>query len=463
MDGVEATALITTGEAAENGYRMVGIPDGLGAFMDGGMITLLMNHELTNTSGVVRAHGSIGAFVSRWTIDPSTMRVVAGSDFEQSPNSVHLWDAAARRYTQGTFAMSRHCSADLPVESALRFGNLGTSDRIFLNGEEFSDGRAWARIATGPNAGETWQLPRLGRLNFENVVASPQGREKTIIALTDDGNLNTAPVAADFPSEVYIYVGTKQAQGSPIERAGLTNGKLYGVRVYRDGALVNEESNEFGLGDNGTGYMAAGSFDLVELGANGDVSALTPLPFQENAIARDVYRFQRPEDSAWDPRGDAGGDLYFVTTASVTTNSRLWRLRFSDLNRPELGGTIEILLNATPGRMFDNITIDQHGRLLLQEDTGNDPRVSRIWLYGIDTGEFMQVAHHNPELFEPNLTPSRFITQDEESSGIIDVEHLLGPGWFLFDVQVHKLSDDPELVEGGQLVALYVPPELGRA
>ncbi|MEA2641843.1 MAG: hypothetical protein QOF51_3237, partial [Chloroflexota bacterium] len=35
MDGVEATALITTGEAAENGYRMVGIPDGLGAFMDG--------------------------------------------------------------------------------------------------------------------------------------------------------------------------------------------------------------------------------------------------------------------------------------------------------------------------------------------------------------------------------------------------------------------------------------------
>jgi len=52
-------------------------------------------------------------------------------------------------------------------------------------------------------------------------------------------------------------------------------------------------------------------------------------------------------------------------------------------------------------------------------------------------------------------------TQDEESSGIIDASDILGRGWFLLDVQAHKLSADPELVEGGQLLALFVDPRIG--
>ncbi|MDQ3774060.1 MAG: hypothetical protein M3461_06675 [Pseudomonadota bacterium] len=46
-------------------YRMVGIPDGLGAYDNhGGTFTVLMNHELREVAGVPRAHGGIGAFVS---------------------------------------------------------------------------------------------------------------------------------------------------------------------------------------------------------------------------------------------------------------------------------------------------------------------------------------------------------------------------------------------------------------
>jgi len=52
-------------------------------------------------------------------------------------------------------------------------------------------------------------------------------------------------------------------------------------------------------------------------------------------------------------------------------------------------------------------------------------------------------------LFQPGLNPAVFITQDEESSGIIDAQQVLGEGWFLFVVQNHKASTDPELVEGG--------------
>ena len=87
--------------------------------------------------------------------------------------------------------------------------------------------------------------------------------------------------------------------------------------------------------------------------------------------------------------------------------------------------------------------------------------MSKIWLYGIDTGSLTEIAHHDPALFEPG--GAQFITQDEESSGIVDAAHILGEGWFLLDVQVHKPDEaDPELVEGGQLLAMYVDPQIGR-
>ena len=49
MAGVETTSMLTVGDLpADNGYRMVGIPDGLGAFRRGDNFALLMNHELGN-------------------------------------------------------------------------------------------------------------------------------------------------------------------------------------------------------------------------------------------------------------------------------------------------------------------------------------------------------------------------------------------------------------------------------
>ena len=78
---VELTSVITVGESAGNGYRMVGIPDGLGAFAnDSETFTLLMNHELVSTAGITRSHGSKGAFVSQWLVDRKTLRVLEGMD-----------------------------------------------------------------------------------------------------------------------------------------------------------------------------------------------------------------------------------------------------------------------------------------------------------------------------------------------------------------------------------------------
>jgi len=461
VPGVQLVSILTVGDVA-GGYRMVGIPDGLGAFPSGPHhFTLMMNHELTAASGIVRGHGSKGAFVSRWTIDRRTLEVVEGQDFTRNPLDVHRWDVATQSYVPGTTVWERHCSADLPRRSAFYHDGKGTLERIYMNGEEVNQGRAWARVVTGQHSGEVWQLPRLGHLAFENAVACPHPQDKTIVMLTDDGALSTAPVAANFPSEVYVYVGTKQRRGHPVEQAGLTNGKLYGLKVSVKGQPVAEESNEFGLGNATAGFVGSGRFTLFNLG---DVSALDGLALEQVSITNGVTRFQRCEDGAWDPRLGQRDNYYFVTTASLTANCRLWHLAFDDIEHPERGGTIEILLKGDEGHgMLDNVTIDREGRILMDEDPGNSARVSKIWLYQIGTRELVQVAAHNPKFFDPTIPNNpTFITQDEESSGIIDASHVLGRGWFLLDVQAHKVSSDPELVEGGQLLAMFVDPDIGR-
>ena len=468
VPGVKFISLLTVGDSIE-GYRMVGIPDGLGAYASSnGNFTLLMNHELGGTSGIVRAHGSKGAFVSRWIIDRATLKVRRGQDFTQTPNDVYTFDPATDHYLQGTIAWQRFCSGDLAKEGAFYYNGLGTTERIYLNGEEITtvansvvvdQGRAWARVATGGHAGETWHLPLMGRMAYENLVASPHPQEKTIVALLDDSSINTAPlITSSVPSEVYFYIGRKKKHGHPIVAAGLTNGNFYGVKVSVEGNPVTEESNDFGLGIAATGFVGKGRFSLHDMG---DVSDLTAVQIEELSFAARVTRLQRVEDGAWDPA--RRNDFYFVTTASLTANCRLWRLRFDDIERPEKGGTIEILLKGNEGQgMLDNVTIDHRGRILMDEDPGGDDRVAKIWLYDISSGGFIQVGEHNPKFFEPTiLNNSAFLTNDEESSGIIDAEHILGKGWFLLDVQAHKTNPDPELVEFGQLLAMYVDPEIG--
>lgn len=458
MPGIETVSILTVGDTID-GYPLVGIPDGLGAFKSGhGRFTLLVNHELANNKGAVRAHGSQGAFVSRWDIKRNTLKVVKGEDQTPSPNDVYSWDPVNSQYVQGTVAWNRFCSADLAPEKAFFHQGKGTQDRLFLNGEETDEGTAWAHVATGPHKGESWQLPRLGRMAFENVVASPHRQLKTVVIGLDDANASTSPIPPNVPSELYVYIGTKTKHGTPVERAGLTNGALFGMNVSVNGTTVTEESNADGLGSGGT-YVGSGTFSLHNFG---DVSGFTASQLQAASIANDLFRMQRVEDGVWDPRPSHKNDFYFVTTASFSTNSRLWRLRFHDIERPENGGTIEILLTGSEGhKMLDNITMDRRGRLLMQEDIGKQDQLGKIWLYATGSAQLIEIAAHDPAVFTPPAPPA--LTTDEESSGIIDASRILGRGWFLLDVQAHYTHPDPTLVQGGQLLAMYVDPSIGSS
>ena len=173
----------------------------------------------------------------------------------------------------------------------------------------------------------------------------------------------------------------------------------------------------------------------------------------ETASGSNVTKFQRPEDAQWDPAHP--NDFYFLTTASFTGKSRLWKLHFTDSANPALGGTATMLLDGTEEpKMMDNLTIDKQGRILIQEDPGNQAHVAKIWSYDITTDSVTEIAAHDSSRFV--IGGANYLgTQDEESSGVIDMSDILGNNWFLFNVQAHY-NIAGELVQGGQLLAMQL-------
>ncbi|MBD2517069.1 SdiA-regulated domain-containing protein [Nostoc sp. FACHB-973] len=443
--GVSLTSILSVGDSI-NGYKMVGIPDGLGAFDNGdGTFTLLMNHELGSTSGITRAHGGTGAFVSSWVIDKSNLSVVGGGDLIQK---VYNWNTATQgsNTTTSTINFSRFCSADLATPTAYYNAatGLGSQERIFMHGEEGgTTGYQLATIATGANKGNSYVLGKFnlstnasgltGVGGWENALANPLAQDKTIVIGNNDGGTGI------MSNAVAVYVGTKTNTGTEIDKAGLTNGTLKFINVTGNSAEIANATTRATNITSGTAFTLSGTASTT---------------------------FSRPEDGAWNPLNPS--QYFFATTDRIDQvsdgvgtqvgRSRLWRLNFTDITNPDAGGTIDLLLDGTEGgNMFDNITTDKFGNILLQEDVGGAAHNGKVWQYNIATDTLKLLAKHDPARFgDIGVAATAPFTNDEESSGIIDAQDILGPGWFLLDTQAHY-GITGELVEGGQLQALFNP------
>lgn len=448
--GVSMESLLTVGDVV-GGQAFVGIPDGLGLIAGSDTSTLYVNHELSATQGTVRAHGQAGAFVSKLTLDRGDHSVVASEDLIKS---VSYYDYATGQPSPTPSAgqlaaFSRFCSGTL-AESG-RFFNWdngrGTFKPIYFANEETGvEGRTFGVTPDGVAT----QLPRLGLTSWENTVPAANQTDTTTIIGNDDGN----------PGEIQVYVGAKKATGGALVRAGLTNGSLFGLKVagIADDAAFRVAYNK---GD-------AVPFSLADI--NWNQSGANQ---QAQKTAAGVLAFNRIEDGQFDPSNP--NDYYFLTTegGEGATNAGggggLWRMRFTNIERPDLGGSLTLLLDGTEMgtrglNKPDNVTFDTHGNLLIQEDPGNEAVVARVFAFEVSTSRLAEVATFDPDRFTPGRPA--FITQDEESSGIIDAESQFGRGAFLLDAQVHTANGLPpgtgpgtaqELVERGQLLLLRVP------
>jgi hypothetical protein len=453
-------------------YGMAGIPDGLGAIDNGdGTFTLLVNHELGSAAGVVRDHGGKGAFVSKWLVNVNTLNVLYGGDLMQQ---VYGWDVQREQVnvTTEVASFNRFCSADLPEATAFydpRDGS-GTQARIFMTGEEGgTTGLARAIIVTGADAGKSYNLGKFnlatngsrqeGVGGWENLLASPFPQSKTVVIGTNDGGTGI------MNNSIAVYVGTKQRTGSSeVEKAGLTNGTLQ---------FVNVTGNPIEIVDTTTRAT----------------NIVSGTPFTLSSTSSTT--FSRPEDGAWNPLNR--NQFFFVTTDQLDLvgdglgtqvgRTRLWRLNFADIMRPELGGTIDLLIdgrtvNGEKVNMFDNIGINQTtGRIMLQEDTGTSVHNAKVWEFdpstftGTNTGTLTIIAKHDPARFGDRVggvttTATLPFTNDEETSGIIDITsimrksrlHLGNPGeaWYISSDQAHYTTGiTTEQVEGGQIFVIH--------
>lgn len=509
--GVRIRALITVPESAPGGYRMGGVPDGIGAFATGDdTFDVVVTHELRFNHGGPHKHAASGAYVSRWSFDSSAwndgegeLRLVFGKDLIES---VEFWSRPRAEDTEdrGKYRNSdrvpleRLCSADLPAPSALWFEDgergWGTKERLFLGGEETHtrykpvSGRALAHVVTGRDAGKTWELPHLGRGSWENALASPVSQRKTIVMLPDDATAKTSSKWSlrNPPSELYVYIGEKQEWSADVEDfrlAGLFGGTLYGLTI--DGGTA--ESNELGYDSDGGEFVGKARFGLVAMSdqSKDDLEYLPGIALQRESLSKGVFRFYRPEDGAWDPREDHPGEFWFVTTGEDAEDpdparvSRLHHMVFDDILDPMQGGTIEIVASGRDeqGRILfehlDSMCIDPLGRVFVQEDPGKASWVTRTLVWDRVGKTFRVVCEGDPVLFrDPS---AQFITHNEEAAGMVPVFDLLGEGWFLSAIQCNGsdswnnlqpggLSDDAwarlkaHLYRPGQLMAMYVAP-----
>jgi len=259
--------------------------------------------------------------------------------------------------------------------------------------------------------------------------------KNTVVMGNEDGS--------EKDSQVFMYVGTKTTEGTFADKAGLTNGDVHVLSVPD---IANDNAFRATYGKNK-------AVDVTFKKTIWDADMKT----QQVDHAANGTEFSRVEDGQWDPINP--NVFYFVTTQSskdpgatkpnpaTPSVSRdgggFWRLTFVDGQKPELGAKLELLLDGSEDLYLskpDNMTITSDGIVLLQEDPGENAQVSRIIAFRPKDGKLAVVAQFNPDYFAAK--GSKFMTIDEESSGIIDVTSMLAkPGdsnnYFYFNTQVH--------------------------
>jgi hypothetical protein len=197
--------------------------------------------------------------------------------------------------------------------------------------------------------------------------------------------------------------------------------------------------------------------------------------------------FSRVEDATFNPANK--NEFFFVTTQSdvdgkgwtgnatgITTGSitstgatvnspavkegsatpardggAVWKLTYVDVTQPELGATLDLVLNGSEApsndgsvklNKPDNITISDDGTVaFLQEDPGGNDHVARLLAVRLSDRKLVSVAAFDSNMFGASGTGG-YMTNDEESSGIFDATKLFGGtgSTFMFNAQVHPVT-----------------------
>ena len=468
--GYETKRLLSVGDTVpetsnpSKQYRMIGIPDGLGAHPSGrGTVTAYMNHELVaaalsepNVGGPLNR----GAFVSKYLLDKKGGPISGERAYDWIYNE-NVLAGPAPEVGNATRPFSRFCSGSLAGPEH------GFDRYIYITGEEEGtpansfDTKGGLAVAVVEN--NLYTLPKLGRFAWENTLIQPTKGKRTVAMGMEDGPATQAIGSEN--SQLYMYVGTKERDrgASVLRRNGLDNGQLY-VLAPADGVTGDETVFKNGV--------IAVVWKLIPNAESMDEAQL-----EAASDAHKAFRFARTEDGAFNKRNP--NEYVFVTTgeaAGADVLGRLWSLNLHPGN-PLRPGTLEVVYNADDviaagGDIAispDNLDVSRDYLMINEDGTASSRPVmaaknrdGSIWRFdidkgGVDVSSKLRIAELDP----PGRDGVPVGPGIWETSGIIDTSGIFGENTWLFDVQAHPPTGAPPVntVEDGQLLLLTGPDE----
>ncbi len=471
--GYATQSLYTIGESVA-GFSATGIPDGQGAYrLNSNTIRILVNSEIGNDKGYsyLLASGAElkGARINFIDINNAGQVISGGIAYDT------IYDRAGKLVTSeaqlrgpgiSTGGLNRFCSANL-VEADTFGAGKGAADRLFLLGEEFTNGTMWI---LNVDKGELWAAPDLGYGGWEAATLVDTGRSDIVAYfMGDDG-------PADEGAPLYLYVGTKNPDGNVLERNGLVGGQLYYWKA--DIATVR---NEDGLNEGATAtgtWVPINTRDASKAGQAGyDAQGYKLAPTLRTEVFNGGgFMGYRVEDVDFNPlqpsqiafnttgggKNDRAGDDKFgsIWTLDVgfdanglPSNAALKHLYDGDAAGKQQAGV----------RSPDNLDWSADGNIYVNEDRSTPFEGSEASVWKVDASsavaERILVMNRDAALPSGQKDNETGSLAAWESSGIIDVSTLYGnaPGTdFFFNVQAHGVTggsiDKLNLVEGGQIL-----------
>jgi hypothetical protein len=407
-DGVVVQPILTTGDIVGD-YQMSGVPDGIGWYESApGAIEVFFNHELS------AAWDPSGARVSHVTLNA-------------------LGEVTAGEYVvDGTEGYEWFCSSTLEIIDGTPW---------YFTGEEgkHSD-RYGMSIAIDASTGAVYEMPWFGHFGHENVVPV-QGLSKAYFGLSEDG----------FREYSQYFAYTANSFMGAIEG---TEGSL---RVFVPDGLVpdgNPSANDLDKGETMSGHL-----ERVPRAEN-----LLPLKLEKTVQAMGAFDFNRIEDQVADPNHT--GTIYFSETGRANqevTHGRVYKLEVDPTD--PTNATLSVVLDAGDGDDIfspDNLGISDTALVIQEDRNWKMSGFNRVLVYDLASGTLTPVARTDPD---------QSIVDDRgpgawESSGVVSVADVFGPGWWLLNVQAHytkmhvpDLSLEPNTArgEGGQLALVFIP------
>lgn len=482
-NGAKVFPLINSGETAF-GEIFNGIPDGIGVVpVDDDHVDLYVTHEESHVpfpigavvSGVTQVGSSDlqDSSVTRVRVQISTRSIV---DMEQvlSPSAGFIRFCSAfmagpeHGFSDYTFLLGEESDDNLDVPGGAVYGSDPAMTPLREAGYS-------VYLDTSDNSFD--EIAGLGRMNHENTVVVPGGWDH-LAALTGDDTF-AAPA-----SQLYLYTADDAA-------AFLGDaGSLWAFRVTATdaGVLANPTDPFNGANDYGdiaVGETWRGEFIPVPADIARGTSTAEPQRGLKNwSNSNNAFQFIRVEDIAYDPQNPRV--VYFADTgerraqpdgdfAPTLQTGRLHRGLSSYSGSYAAGRVFRMVLNEEDPTVVDEFSIFLEassigmrnpdnvavGRksIMVQEDTSD----AKIWRYNFVKKTWSHVASAT----QPSA----------ETSGIVDVSHWFGSGWWALDVQSHvaqytdpttyywpdgpDTNTDPDPYqkrrEDGQLLLMFIP------